>query len=69
MNPLTALYALQLLQALPGLIATGLNVMSIINQGTTALQNMVAEKRNPSEAEWDALNAVTAELRKQLHSA
>lgn len=69
MNPLTALYALQLLQALPGLIATGQNVMSIINQGTTALQNMVAEKRNPSEAEWDALNAVTAELRKQLHSA
>ena len=69
MNPLTALYALQLLQALPGLIATGQNVMSIINQGTTALQNMVAEKRNPSDAEWDALNAVTAELRKQLHSA
>lgn len=63
-----ALYALQLLQSLPGLIATGQNVMSIINQGTIALQNMVAEKRNPTDAEWDALNAVTADLRKQLHS-
>lgn len=69
MTPAVALYALQLLQLLPTAIAAGANVMNIINQGQAALQSMIAEKRNPSDAEWDALNAATKALRDQLHAA
>ena len=61
-------YILQFLNMLPQLIATGQNVMGLVNSTTTAVQNMIAEKRDPTQAEWDALNAITNNLRAQLHA-
>ena len=66
--PTALLYVLQLLNAIPSLIASGQSVMTLINHGTVALQNMVAEKRDPSPAEWADLNTLIDGLRTQLHS-
>lgn len=69
MTPAVALYALQVLQALPTLIAAGQNIANLVSQSSAALNAMIAEKRNPSDAEWDALNAAIKALRDQLHAA
>ena len=68
MNPAALYYALQVLQAIPTLIAAGQNISGLVSQSTTALNAMIAEKRNPSDAEWDALNAAIKALRDQLHA-
>jgi hypothetical protein len=68
MNPAIALYLLQALQLLPLLISTGQNVMTFFNKTQTNVNNMIAENRAPSDAEWADLNASTASLRVQLHS-
>lgn len=60
-----AQYAIQLLGLMPSLIAAGQSVMTLVNQGTSALQNMIAENREPSDAEWAALDA----LRDAAHKA
>ena len=61
-------YAIQLLSMLPSLIGAGQGVMALINQGQTALANMVAEKRDPTPAEWDALDAIRDSLHKQVQA-
>lgn len=61
-------FALQLLQALPPLIEAGLEVKTLIEQQGAALSAMQAESRDPSPAEWDALNAQIDALRAELHS-
>ena len=66
--PAAAAYALQLLSMLPQLIGAGQSVMSLINQGQTALANMLAEKRDPTPAEWAALDATRDALHKQIQS-
>lgn len=53
-----AAYALQLLSMMPSVIAAGQSLMTIINQGQTALSNMIAEKRDPTPEEWAALNVI-----------
>lgn len=63
-----ALFAIQLLEALPGLIIAGQNVVNLIESSTAAFKLMVAENREPTDAEWDALNAATAALQAQLHA-
>jgi hypothetical protein len=68
MNPAVLLYAIQILQAIPQLLAAGQSVMGSVNQGTTALQNMLAEKRDPTPEEWAALDAQIDSLRAQLHA-
>lgn len=60
-----AQYAIQLLGLMPSLIAAGQSVMALVNQGTTSLQNMIAENREPTEAEWGALDAA----RDAVHAA
>lgn len=53
-----AQYAIQLLGLMPSLIAAGQSVMTLVNQGTASLQNMIAENRPPNDAEWAALDAI-----------
>lgn len=60
-------FALQLLAILPSLINAGLQVQGIITATNAKLTKMVEEKRDPTEAEWDELNAAIDELRTQLH--
>lgn len=63
-----AAYALSLLTELPSLISSGKQVIDLIQTGSTALKAMQAENREPTAAEWDALNAQIKALRDELHS-
>lgn len=60
-------FALQAFQALPALIAAGKDIALIVKESTEALRAMQAENRDPSPAEWDALNKRIADLRAELH--
>lgn len=60
--------ALSVFSQLPGLISAGANVIALINSTKTTLTTAKAENRDPTPAEWDALNAQIDDLRKQLHA-
>lgn len=61
-------FAITLLTALPQLIKAGMDVTALIQESTARMQAMQAERRDPTPAEWDALNAQIDALRKELHS-
>lgn len=63
-----AAYALSLLTELPSLIASGKEVIGLIQTGTAALKTMQIENRDPSPAEWDQLNSQIDALRAELHA-
>ena len=66
---MTALaFAVQLLSSLPGLIAAGVEVVGLIEKGNEKLKQFAAEKRDPTAAEWEELNAEIAAKRRELHS-
>jgi hypothetical protein len=50
-------FALQALTALPQIIAAGQDAIAFINSTRAALATMKDENRDPTPAEWDALNA------------
>lgn len=60
-------FAIQAFQVLPGLIAAGKDISVIVKESTDALRAMQAENRDPTQQEWDLLNARIAELRTDLH--
>lgn len=60
-------FALEILTQVPALIAAGVQVKGLIDSGTASLQAMQNEKRDPTPAEWSALNAQIAALQKELH--
>jgi hypothetical protein len=68
MNPTAIAYALQLMSALPGLIKAGVDITHTVTASRDKLAQMDAEKRDPTPAEWDALNAEIARLRGELHA-
>jgi len=68
MSPAIFLYMQTILQSIPAILAAGGNVALLVAQASAALHLMLSEKREPSPAEWDALNAITASLRGQLHA-
>jgi len=68
MNPAALIYAIQILSQLPALIAAGVEVASLITNGTKALEDMQATGRNPTDAEWEELNSSIEELGKRLHA-
>ncbi len=63
-----AAYALSLLTELPALISSGKDVIDLIKSGSTALKSMQDQGRDPTSAEWDALNAQIKVLRDELHA-
>jgi len=62
------LYATQLLGMLPSLLAAGKNVADLVQSGNAALKAMADENRDPTPAEWDALNAKIKALQDELHA-
>lgn len=60
-------FATKLLSTLPGLIAGGVEVVSLINKGNEKLKAFEDQKRDPTDAEWEELNSDIEEKRKQLH--
>jgi len=61
-------YALQLLNVLPALITAGRDVSTLVTQGQAAIEAMITDKRDPTPAEWDALNAQIKALQDELHA-
>lgn len=61
------LYATQLLGMLPSLLAAGQNVAELVQHGNASLKAMADEKRDPTPAEWDELNAKIRALQDELH--
>jgi GH24 family phage-related lysozyme (muramidase) len=59
-------FAIQLLEALPGLFASGAQALALIQAHTDALKAMVAENRGPTQDEWNALNATISGFEAQL---
>jgi hypothetical protein len=68
MNPTTIGYALQLLSALPGLIQAGVEITSTVTSATQKLEELDAQGRDPTPAEWLELNQRIAKLRGELHA-
>lgn len=62
-------FAVELLSSLPGLISAGVQVVDLIQNGQAKLKLFDAEKRDPTPAEWDELNASIAAKRKELHAS
>lgn len=60
--------ALTVLQSLPALIAAGQNVIALINSTSATITKAQAENRDPTPAEWQALDDMLTDLRKQAAS-
>lgn len=70
MGAVTALsFATQLLASLPGLIAGGVEIAALIEKGNAKLKQFDDEKRDPTDAEWEEMNAEIDAKRKELHRA
>lgn len=61
--------AIQALEVLPTLISASAEALGFIDSTTTALKAMQAEHRDPTDAEWAALNTQIATLRAQVDAA
>jgi hypothetical protein len=67
MNPTAIAYALELITSLPSLISAGAEVLDLLEKGKSKLEAFAAEDRDPTDAEWNELNASIAEKRAELH--
>lgn len=61
-------FASQLLNLVPIAIQGVAGAVEAFNAGKDAVKRMVAENRDPTDAEWAALNAATESLRSALQS-
>ena len=65
--PTTALaLAIQVLEALPSLVTAGEQVLALIENTVSSLKVMQAANRDPTDAEWAALDAQVKALLGQL---
>ncbi|WP_316978035.1 hypothetical protein [Shumkonia mesophila] len=61
-------FASQVLQLLPAVISGVKGASQAMTWGAGLVKGMAAENRDPTPAEWDALNAMTAAFGEQLLS-
>jgi len=50
--------AMTVMSELPAMIAAGRDIMGLVTQTNAVLKSAQAEGRDPTPAEWDALNAI-----------
>lgn len=60
--------ATTVLQLLPSLIQAGIDVMDLINSTNGVITKAQAEGRDPTDSEWNALDAQISALRAKLNS-
>lgn len=65
----TAIFALQILNQIIPLIATGSALFTQAQTSRNTLEKMIAEKRDPTPEEWAGLNGQISNLRTQLQGA
>ncbi len=68
MNAAVIGYILQAFQIISALIRAGVDAASFIEQTSAALKVMQTENRNPTDAEWQSLDAQIASLRAKLQA-
>lgn len=56
-------YAVEALGLIPQLIEAGMDVVKYVSDTQHSLKAMQLEGRDPNDAEWDAINAVSQKLR------
>ncbi len=56
-------YALQLLSLLPPLITAGVDVVDMIEKANADLAEMKKNGTDPTDAQWEELNALVEKLR------
>ena len=61
-------YANQLIQYATMAAEAGMHVAELLRDGQAAIRAMVEENRDPTDAEWEALNVRIAQIREKLHS-
>ena len=66
--PIALGYAIQILGILPQLIAAGRDVTALIQQGQAVLSDAQANGREPTDADWNELNAQIKALQDELHA-
>lgn len=62
-------YAVQAIQLIGALAKAGQDVSGIVQQVSSSLSAMQAQSRNPTDAEWAALDQLAAGLHAQLQAA
>lgn len=60
--------AIAVLESLPSLILASQEVLALIKSTVVSLRQMQSENRDPTDAEWDALNSVIATLTERVQS-
>lgn len=60
--------AIAILEALPTLIGAGSEALTLIENGVASLKAMQAEGRDPTDAEWQAVNDLIAQLQAKIAS-
>ena len=58
-----------LISQLPALVASGTDIIAFVKMQMTGIGSMIAENRDPTQAEWDALNASLAGELSKLDAA
>lgn len=58
-------YTLEILEALPVLINQGIDIYDLLVTSNAQIKKMQQENRNPTDAEWEALNDLIKTLRAQ----
>lgn len=66
--PAILLYAVQAIQIAAALAAAGKDVATLLGQIRDAMAAMQTENRDPTAAEWQALNAQTIALLNELNA-
>lgn len=60
--------ATTVLELLPSLIQAGINVVGLIESTSATIKLAQSENRDPTDAEWAALDAQISALRAQLNA-
>lgn len=64
-----AMFALQLINQMIPLISAGTALYTQFQEHRNSLETMISQKRDPTDAEWAALNTNITALRAQLQGA
>lgn len=64
--PTALAFAMKIIDLAPLVIRGAQGAAQAMTWGRAAIKTMVAEQREPTPAEWDALNAMTAALGDEL---
>jgi hypothetical protein len=62
MTPAATTLLVSFLESLPGLIQDGVEVVGLIKSTASSVKTMIAESRDPTADEWNALHAKIAAL-------